>query len=80
MNDMISALKQDAEELQERIESKIVEGRNLLEGYKRATMMTYPNIRDVEEVYQYTIKEIYILRKAKKFILKSAKFLEKLEK
>jgi hypothetical protein len=57
-----------------------MEGRNLLEGYKRATMMTDPNIRDIEEVYQYTIKEIYMLRKAKKYILKSVKFLEKLEK
>jgi hypothetical protein len=77
---MIKVLKQDAEELQQTIELKIMEGRNLLEGYKRATMMTDPSVRDIEEVYQYTVKEIYILKKAKKSILKSVKFLEKLEK
>jgi hypothetical protein len=80
MKETIKALKKDVELIQEKIESKVMEGQNLLQGFKRATMATSPTVSEIEEDYHLTVKEIYILGKAKKAIMKSIKLLEKYEK
>jgi hypothetical protein len=80
MIETIKVLKQETELIQEKIETKTFEGRNLLQGSEQATVDSSPTAYELEVAYYKNIKAIFMLNQAKKEILKGIKFLERLEK
>jgi hypothetical protein len=80
MIETIKVLKQETELIQEKIETKTLEGKNLLQGAKQATMDSSPTVYELEVAYYKNVKDIFMLNQAKKEILKGIKFLERFGK